>query len=324
MTLLTNVLTESLNTNYPFWQAPLPFNLIRAQTAGQISAHGALGMIRIAAHDNVVKLKQIIDAYQTYHDRPCFCFAHHLPQMQSAALFSYETFYNLANYLSWQVDEPDLPQPDHFLDLLETAIDANPRAIGFANGIPNKEIKIGFTDIILNWIKNEYNISSFSFKNTFINLINNNITEFEKGLRNIMQDSISYFDIGANYKINKEQLFHVYTLGLLAVLNDDYIIKSNRESGEGRYDIILIPKNKSKTGVIIEIKSIEPQKDNEDYNTFASRVNNTIEKAINQINKNNYNKELINNNIKTENIINLPIVFAGKKPFVKKQEIKNT
>ncbi len=190
--------------------------------------------------------------------------------------------------------------------------------------IPNKEIKIGFTDIILNWIKNEYNISSFSFKNTFINLINNNITEFEKGLRNIMQDSISYFDIGANYKINKEQLFHVYTLGLLAVLNDDYIIKSNRESGEGRYDIILIPKNKSKTGVIIEIKSIEPQKDNEDYNTFASRVNNTIEKAINQINKNNYNKELINNNIKTENIINLPIVFAGKKPFVKKQEIKNT
>ncbi len=63
-------------------------------------------------------------------------------------------------------------------------------------------------------------------------------------------------------RIPQEQFFHVYTLGLLAVLSDDYIIKSNRESGEAlkrefQRDIVLIPHDKKNNGIIIEIKHIE-------------------------------------------------------------------
>ncbi len=183
--------------------------------------------------------------------------------------------------------------------------------------IPNNEIKIGFQDIILEWIENEYSFSTFAFKNTFNELINNNLYEFEKGLKDIMQDSISFFDTAKSNEINKEQIFHVYTLGLLSVLSDEYIIKSNRESGEGRYDIMLIPKDKSKYGVVIEIKSIEKQKENEDKSVFTTRINTTINQALKQIENNEYYKELLINDIEPDKIIKLPIVFAGKEPFVR-------
>ncbi len=186
--------------------------------------------------------------------------------------------------------------------------------------IPNNEIKTGFIEIILDWIENNNHISAYSFATTFNELINNNIPEFEKGLKNIMQDSISFFDTAESNEINKEQIFHVYTLGLLAVLSDDYIIKSNRESGEGRYDILLIPKDKSKYGVVIEIKSIEKQKDKEDKTLFTARINKMINDALQQIENNEYYKELITTGIEPEKIIKLPLVFAGKEPFVR---IKN-
>jgi len=103
---------------------------------------------------------------------------------------------------------------------------------------------------------------------------------------------------------------------LLAIIGDDYIIKSNKESGEGRYDIMLIPHDKTKTGVVIEIKQIKKQQENESKSDFTERINKQIETAKSQINRNKYYKELIDNKISEENIIKVPIVFAGKEPFI--------
>jgi len=83
-------------------------------------------------------------------------------------------------------------------------------------------------------------------------LINNRISKFEKGFKKIIGNTISYFDKGGE----PERIYHVYTLGLLAILSDDYIIKSNGESGDGRYDILLIPFDKTKFGIVIEFKII--------------------------------------------------------------------
>ena len=113
-----------------------------------------------------------------------------------------------------------------------------------------------------------------------------------------------------------EQFYHVYTLGLLAILSDDFTIKSNRESGEGRYDIMLIPHNCDNNGVIIEIKTIEGQKEGEDYETFTKRINAEIENALQQIEHKKYYKELLAFNIKPDKIIKVPIVFAGKEPYI--------
>jgi hypothetical protein len=132
-----------------------------------------------------------------------------------------------------------------------------------------------------------------------------------------MGDTFSYFDI----KGEPENVYQSYVLGLLAIIGDEYIIKSNRESGEGRYDIMLIPHDKNNYGIVIEIKQIT-RNDNETDSSFSDRIDNKIKDAINQIDKNKYYKELTDNKI--SKIIKLPIVFAGKEPFIipVKQKIK--
>ena len=186
--------------------------------------------------------------------------------------------------------------------------------------IPNYEIKTIFQDTILEWLDADVKVTQKLLENTTNYLVNNELGLFEKGFKQIVGDTISYFDItetgtGKKY-ILKEQYFHVYTLGILTILSDDYVIKSNRESGEGRYDIMLIPHDKTKYGIVIEIKQTEKQQNTEEKNDFFLRVNKQIKAATNQIEKNKYYKELIDNKIDSERIIKVPIVFAGKEPFI--------
>ncbi len=180
--------------------------------------------------------------------------------------------------------------------------------------IPNYEIKTIFQDTILDWLKKDVKIQKTLLQKTTNYLINNNINKFETGFKEIMGDTFSYYDTAKN----NEYIYHSYILGLLAIIGDDYIIKSNKESGEGRYDIILIPHDKSKNGVVIEIKQIEKQQQNEENNNFTKRINKQIELAINQIDRNKYYKELIDNQIDKNNIIKVPIIFAGKEPYINK------
>ena len=137
MYLVTNALSEQLGSQYPFWQAPLPFDLISADMSGRISAQGAHGIIRIAAHDTRDSLNAKINAYRKHHTAPSFCFAHCLPQQPQGD--KPDTF--AAELLQTRLNtEPlTLQRGDHFLDLLDTAIAARPRAIGFAQGLPDRE-----------------------------------------------------------------------------------------------------------------------------------------------------------------------------------------
>ncbi len=182
--------------------------------------------------------------------------------------------------------------------------------------IPNYELKFVFTNIILEWIENRYKFNQDLLINTSTDLINNNLSDFEIGFKQILGDTLSYFDTASNKQ--GEQFFHVYTLGLLAVLSDDYIISSNRESGEGRYDIVLIPRNSNKNGIIIEIKQIENQQENEKHTDFIDRINDKIDEAIEQIERKQYYKTLLAHRIELEKIKRVPIVFAGKEPYVLK------
>jgi hypothetical protein len=181
--------------------------------------------------------------------------------------------------------------------------------------IPNNEVKIVFTDIIKAWIQEEVKLTRDLLVNTARSLINNRLTEFEIGFKQIIGDTISYFDT-AERSVTQEQIYHVYTLGLLAILADDFMIKSNRESGEGRYDIMLIPYNKNSNGIIIEIKSIEKQQENEEKQAFTQRINQEIDLALQQIEKKEYFKELLANKITPGKIIRLAIIFAGKVPYI--------
>ena len=178
--------------------------------------------------------------------------------------------------------------------------------------IPNYEIKTIFQDSIVEWLEMDIKVIKSLVQDTANYLITNNIRKFEAGFKEIIGNTFSYYDTAKNH----EYIYHSYILGLLAIIGDDYIIKSNGESGEGRYDIMLIPHDKSKFGVVIEIKRIPKQKESEKEAKFVGRINKNIKKALSQIDRNKYCKELIDNKIEHEKIIKVPVVFAGKEPYI--------
>lgn len=175
--------------------------------------------------------------------------------------------------------------------------------------IPNYEIQKVFKEIVLDWWEIQHNVVFNLLNTTARHLINNRLKAFEKGFKEIIGDTFSYFDADGE----AEKIYQAYVLGLLAILGDDYIIRSNRESGEGRYDILMIPHDKQGYGVVIELKQLKRKK-KEAQKTFVKRVNQLLAKAKNQIEQNQYYKELIAHRI--EKIIKLPIVFAGKEPVI--------
>ena len=179
---------------------------------------------------------------------------------------------------------------------------------------PKYELKIIFKKTIIEWIQTDIKIIKSLLQDTSNYLINNQLSDFEKGFKQIIGDTFSYYDTAKN----NEYIYQSYILGLLAIIGDDYIIKSNKESGDGRYDIMLIPHDKSKNGVVIEIKQIEKQQEKENNEDFIRRINEQIKLAKNQIDRNKYYKELIDNKIAESCIVKVPIVFAGKEPYITK------
>ena len=108
--------------------------------------------------------------------------------------------------------------------------------------IPNKEIKTIYDNIFMKWFDEYQRVK----RNTFINeLINGNVINAIDYLSDVLENSISYYD-------NYESFYHGFMIGFLKA--DGYEVKSNRESGKGRFDIELIPARKTKTCIIIECK----------------------------------------------------------------------
>jgi hypothetical protein len=181
--------------------------------------------------------------------------------------------------------------------------------------IPNFEVKFVYENIILDWFNRKLKISESILKSCFKSLINNQLDDFEKSLQKIVGDTFSYYDTAKT----PEKVYQAYFLGLTAVLNNDYIIKSNRESGEGRYDILLMPKDKKNLGIVMEIKQLEII-ENENWEANNKRINNKIKSARKQMQKNHYRKEL--EAAEVPQILELPVIFAGKVPYVKEIKVK--
>ncbi|MFK7907400.1 MAG: AAA family ATPase [Chitinophagales bacterium] len=170
--------------------------------------------------------------------------------------------------------------------------------------IPNQEIKIVFKRTIRHWLERGMNITHSLLHEMIESLTHNRIKEFEKHFQAIMGDTFSYFDVTKN----PEDVWQAYVLGLLAIAEEDYIIRSNRESGDGRYDILLLPKVKNQYGIVIEIKAMDKE-------ATQAQIDAKLDEALGQIEKNEYYKELIAHNIHKR--IEIAMVFAGKKIYLK-------
>ena len=165
--------------------------------------------------------------------------------------------------------------------------------------IPNKEIKSVFKKEVIDNLSNT--ISPSVLRNFQVALKLNNREMLQNTLRQYLLQSVSYFDT------TREDFYHGMMLGLLSIMSEDYRITSNRESGEGRFDIELRPFSKDRPGVLMEFKASESA----DEDCLAKLA----DEAIAQAKEKQYSAELKTAGIASAEIYG--IAFGKKKATVK-------
>ena len=167
--------------------------------------------------------------------------------------------------------------------------------------IPNREIAAVYKSEILSHLMHIGALTRTTASRIAESLYTLDLDKLQKGIAEYLNKSKSYYDSGA------EGFYHGLVLGLIAMMDNQYKIKSNRESGDGRYDISLFPREKRFPGIIMELKS-EKELNAEDLDSLSSE-------ALDQINTKRYAEEMIEDGI-TE-ILKLGIAFSGKKVRIK-------
>ena len=167
--------------------------------------------------------------------------------------------------------------------------------------IPNREIAAVYKSEILSHLMLIGAITRTTANMVAESLYANDVARLQKAITEYMDKSISFYDAGA------EGFYHGLTLGLIALLDNQYKIKSNRESGDGRYDISLIPRDKKYPGIIMELKWKSGLEEVE--------LENLSQEALDQIDAKRYNLEMKEDGI--DKVIKLGIAFSGKKVVIK-------
>ena len=165
--------------------------------------------------------------------------------------------------------------------------------------IPNMEVKTVYVQIIEQYFASK--IENNQLEIMLKALLEGEIDVFAEIFSDYVVTAMSFFDMGAE----PEKVYHAFVMGLLLWLAPAYQVKSNRESGYGRYDIMIIPVDPEKLGYIIEFKKVRRNE------TLESAV----ESALKQIDERKYETELVQRGIKTYK--KLAVVFNGKDVTIK-------
>ena len=175
--------------------------------------------------------------------------------------------------------------------------------------LTNREILFMFRKMILRWFSPAKHET-----NEFIRaLISGDIESMNEYMNDVALNIFSSFDSGKHNSERKapENFYHGFVLGLIVDQTENYIITSNRESGYGRYDIMLEPIDKTNEklpGIVIEFKVINHRKENS--------LEETVKAALKQIEEKNYNAELVKRGVKEENIHHYGFAFRGKEVLI--------
>ena len=145
--------------------------------------------------------------------------------------------------------------------------------------IPNLEIQYLFEEIIDNWFRDK--VIGNDLDSILKDLVTLNLEEFKKKFEILVMQMFSYMDVGEN---TAENFYHAFVLGMLVGLKKSYYVNSNRESGIGRYDIMLEPKDKNGNSFIMEFKVLESKEEKD--------IEETIENAKKQIEEKKYEENL--------------------------------
>ncbi|KDE69560.1 AAA family ATPase [Fusobacterium necrophorum] len=167
--------------------------------------------------------------------------------------------------------------------------------------IPNKEVHSFFQESFIQKFLGNYT----TFHSLIRSLENGKVEELEQALGEILLSSVSHFDLSKE----SEKFYHVFIIGLVAILQERYYIKSNRESGEGRYDLSLEPRDRRKVGLLLEFKVANSE----------GELDKKAKEALEQIESKKYATEMKERDIL--NILGLGIAFYGKKVKIARKSL---
>ena len=170
--------------------------------------------------------------------------------------------------------------------------------------LTNFEVKIMFRNMFRKWFS-----STDSDYNDFIKaLLHDDMDAMNHYMNKVSLATFSYFDTGKGPLGNEpERFYHGFVLGLIVELTDKYIITSTRESGFGRYDIIMEPRRPENDAIIIEFKV---------QHSSEKNLADTVQKALEQIEERNYQSALLSRGIPEERIRKYGFAFCGKKVLI--------
>ncbi|MDO4260788.1 MAG: AAA family ATPase [Eubacteriales bacterium] len=169
--------------------------------------------------------------------------------------------------------------------------------------IPNREIAAVYKSEILSHLLQIGAITRTTADQIAESLYANDLEKLQNAIAEYMEKTVSFYDAGA------EGFYHGLVLGLIALMDNQYKIRSNRESGDGRYDISLIPREQRYPGIIMELK-------------WRSRLNADdlealAEDALAQIDDRRYGAEMEEEGLRK--ILKLGIAFSGKRVSIKQR-----
>ena len=178
--------------------------------------------------------------------------------------------------------------------------------------ITNIETLSMFMTMFRGWFKNK----DANYNDFVKALLKGSLKEMNIYMNDVALATFSSFDTGKkpSEKSQPERFYHGFVLGLLVELRDRYQIRSNRESGYGRYDVMLTPVTEVDDAIVIEFKVHEPDEE--------ETLKDTVRAALEQITEKNYDAELLLQGIPADRIRHYGFAFEGKTVLIGQDEIK--